>query len=95
MVSPTLPTTGADVLFEDEVVLDEDEEVLFEEVLDEEVEVAGVVRLPVEACLAAVLNAELTRAQAPIQRTNRTPREISTHFSLPDFFFGCCGGGCP
>ncbi len=97
MVSPTLPTTGADVLFEVEVVLEDDEEVLFEVevVLDEESEVVGVIIVPVVVCLVAALKAELTRAQAPMQRTSKTPREISTHFSLPDFFFGCCGGGCP
>src|SRR5205809_50762 len=69
MVSPTLPTTGAEVLFEVEVVLDDDVEVLFEVMLVEESEVVGVKRVPELTCLVAALKAELIRAQAPMQRT--------------------------
>lgn len=94
MVSPTLPTADADVLFEVVLVLDDDEEVLLEdEVVLDEVEVVGVIIVPVVACLVAALKAELIRAQVPMQRTNKTPRKISTHLSLPFFFCGC-GGGC-
>jgi hypothetical protein len=94
IVRPTLPKTCADVQLEEEVVLDDDEEVLFEVevVLDEESEVVGVVRVPEVTYLVAALKAEPTRAQAPMQSTSKTPREISTHLSLP-LFFGCCGGG--
>ena len=71
-----------------------EEEVLDEVVLDEE-EVVSVETLLVVVCLAASLKTELKRAQAPIQSTSKTLREISIHLSLPFFLLGGCDGGCP